>query len=398
MIMTDTKDQEQVIRERAQGYLSTGELVKALSEFKRLAEINPEDLQVQVQIGDLLKNVGREPEALIRYKYVLSEYVKNGYFLQSIVLGKRILKLEPEDEETLQVLKDLSSRKEALLSQKGMKGTSVPLLFAELSEEEFHHLLARLKSHQVDKKSLICREGEKGDSIYVISHGKVGIYKYNIKEKKEVLLNVLQEGDFFGEFSFFSHQRRSASARALTDVGLLEITREDFEEVQKIYPTISEVLLELYKKRVVDTILALSPPFNAMRPRDRKRLVERFSHRVMEPDTVLIREGTPPSFLYLIKLGRVEVFAEEEGKRITLGYLTAGDIFGEISLILGREHTASVRTVTRTELLVASKEDVEEIMSFYPQVKEQLKQYSRERLEETTDMILTSRDVGEQWI
>lgn len=154
----------------------------------------------------------------------------------------------------------------------------------------------------------------------------------------------------------------------------------------------------MYKKRVVDTILALSPPFNAMRPRDRKRLVERFSHRVMEPDTVLIREGTPPSFLYLIKLGRVEVFAEEEGKRITLGYLTAGDIFGEISLILGREHTASVRTVTRTELLVASKEDVEEIMSFYPQVKEQLKQYSRERLEETTDMILTSRDVGEQWI
>ncbi|MBW2038895.1 MAG: cyclic nucleotide-binding domain-containing protein [Deltaproteobacteria bacterium] len=392
------KDDERAITERAQGYVSKGELAKALLEFKKLAEANPEDLQVQLQIGDLLRKLGREPEALTRYKYVLSEYVKKGYLLQSIALAKLILKLDPEDGETLQVLKDLSSRKEALFSQKDVKKTGIPLLFADLSEEEFHQVLTRLRSYQLGKGSLVCKEGEKEESIYIITQGKVGIYKYNIKEKKEVLLTVLKDGDFFGEFSFFSHQRRSASAWALTDVALLEITQGDFDEVQKIYPNISEVLLTLYKKRIVDTILALSPPFNALRHRDRKRLVERFSHQVMNPNTLVIREGTPPSFLYIIKVGRVEVFTEEEGKKVTLGHLTAGDIFGEISLILERDHTASVRTVTRTELLAASKEDVDEIVGYYPKIRETLKRYSRERLEEARDVILISGDVGEKWI
>ena len=398
MTMTKKLDEERTLRERGQRYLEGGELAKALVEFKRLAELNPEDLQVQILIGDLLRKLGREPESLIRYKYVLSEYIKDGDLLQAIALGKLILELDPEDDETLQVLKDLSSRKEDLLANKEVQKTSVPLLFADLSEEEFDQVLARIKSYQVDKESLICKEGAQWDSIYIISHGKVGIYKYNIKEKKEILLNVLEGGDFFGEFSFFSQQRRSASVRALSDVSLLEITREDFEEIQKQYPNVAEVLMAFYKKRVVDTILALAPPFNALSPQDRRRLVERFSHQVIDPATVVIREGTLPSFLYLIKSGRAEVFIQEDGKEIIVGNLAAGDIFGEISLLLGRNHTASVRTVTRTDLLMASRGDVEEILGAYPQIRETLKKYSRERLEEVRDKVLDTRDVGKKWV
>ena len=398
MTMSAKKDDEKALREKGQQYINKGELAKALVEFKRLAEVSPEDLQVQVQIGDLLRKVGREPESLIRYKYVLAEYVKKGLFLQAIALGKLILKIEPEDEETLQVLKDLSSRKEDLLSQKEVQETSVPLLFGDLSEEEFQQVLTRIKSYQVDKEGLICKEGEQGDSMYVISQGKVGIYKYTIKEKKEVLLNILEAGDFFGEFSFFSQQRRSASARALTDVSLLEMTRGDFDEIKRAYPNIADVLLTLYKKRVVDTILALSPPFNALSPHDRKRLVERFSHQVVDPHVTVIQEGTLPAFLYLIKSGRAEVFVEKDGKEVAVGHLAAGDIFGEISLLLGRNHTASVRTVTRTELLLASKNDVEEILGVYPQIRETLKKYGRERLEEVRDKALISRDAGKKWI
>jgi CRP-like cAMP-binding protein len=396
--MNEKSDKEKALRERAQRYIDRGELAKALVEFKRLAEVNPEDLEVQVHIGDMLRKVGREPESLVRYKYVLSEYVKKGLFLQAIALGKLILKLDPEDEETLHLLKDLSSQRENLLVRNEVHETSAPLLFADLSEEEFEQVLARIKSVQVNTGSLICKEGEKGDSIFVISQGKIGIYKYNIKEKKEVLLNVLEGGDIFGEFSFFSRQRRSASAKALTDCTLLEITREDFDEVQKVYPNIADVLLTLYKKRVVDTILALSPPFNALSPQDRRRLVERFSSQVMDPNTVVIREGSLPRFLYLIKSGRAEVFVEKEGKEIIVGHLAAGDIFGEISLLLGRNHSASVRTVTRTELLMASKKDVEKILGAYAQIKEHLKKYSRERLEEVQERMLDSREEEKEWV
>jgi CRP-like cAMP-binding protein len=398
MIMSKQSNEEQALREKGQHYLTTGELAKALVEFKRLAEVAPDDLQVQVLIGDLLRKVGREAESLIRYNYVLSEYVKKRFFLQAVALGKLILKLDPQDEESQQVLKDLSARKDDLLSQKEVRETNVPLLFADLSGEEFDQILTRITSIHVSKGSLICKEGEEGASLFIISHGKVGIYKYTIKEKKEVLLNTLTGGDFFGEFSFFSRQRRSASAKALTDVSLLEITRDDFDELQKIYPNIAEVFTSLYKKRVVDTILALSPPFNDLSPQDRRRLVEQFSSHSVDPDTVVIQEGALPSFLYLIKSGRAEVFVEKEGKEIIVGHVTAGDIFGEISLLLGRNHTASVRTVTRTELLRASKEDVEKILGSYAQIRETLRQYSRERLEEVKDKVLLSREGGKEWV
>ena len=156
--------------------------------------------------------------------------------------------------------------------------------------------------------------------------------------------------------------------------------------------------MTFYKKRVVDTILALAPPFNALSPKDRRRLVERFSHQVIASATVVIQEGTLPSYLYLIKSGRAEVFMQEGGKEIIVGHLAAGDIFGEISLLLGRNHTASVRTVSRTDLLMASKADVEEILGAYPQIRETLKEYSRERLEEVRDKVLISRDVGKKWV
>jgi len=396
--MAEQNDKERALREKSQHYLTTGELAKALVEFKRLAEVDPDDLQVQVQIADLLRKVGREAESLIRYKYVLAEYVKKGFFLQAVAIGKLILTLDAQDEETLQVLKGLSARKDALLSQQEMQTTSIPLLFADLSAEEFDQILTRITSLYCDQGSLICKEGEEGASIFVISQGKVGIYKYTIKEKKEVLLNTLAAGDFFGEFSFFSRQRRSASAKALTDVSLLEITRDDFDEIQKVYPNITEVFFALYKKRVVDTILALSPPFNVLSPQDRKRLVERFSSYLVEPGTVVIQEGALPSFLYLIKSGRAEVVVEKEGKEIIVGHLAAGDIFGEISLLLNRNHTASVRTVTRTELLKASKEEVEKILGSYKQIRDTLQQYTRERLEAVQDKVLSVQQGGKEWL
>ena len=58
-----------------------------------------------------------------------------------------------------------------------------------------------------------------------------------------------------------------------------------------------------------------------------------------------------------------------------------------------------MRTVTRTDLLMASKGHVEEIFGAYPQIRESLKQYSRERLEEVRDKVLISRDdEGGKWV
>ena len=73
---------------------------------------------------------------------------------------------------------------------------------------------------------LIVREGDTGDSMYVIQSGTVEIFQ--TKNGVDVHLNYLKEGDFFGEMSIFEKERRSASVRAVGDIRILTIDKKSF--------------------------------------------------------------------------------------------------------------------------------------------------------------------------
>ena len=72
--------------------------------------------------------------------------------------------------------------------------------------------------------------------------------------------------------------------------------------------------------------------------------------------TILINEGDDSDSLYLILAGRLQVYTSgNEGKEVLLRTLTAGDCFGELSLLDGRPRSASVRTLTPCQALVLSR-------------------------------------------
>ena len=69
----------------------------------------------------------------------------------------------------------------------------------------------------------IVRQGEFGDTMYVIQKGKAEVL--HEADGKEVRLNVLSDGDFFGEMALFQKLARSATVRALGDVRVLTIDK-----------------------------------------------------------------------------------------------------------------------------------------------------------------------------
>ena len=62
----------------------------------------------------------------------------------------------------------------------------------------------------------IVRQGEAGDTMYVIQKGKAEVL--HEADGKEVRLNVLSDGDFFGEMALFQKLARSATVRAIGEV------------------------------------------------------------------------------------------------------------------------------------------------------------------------------------
>jgi CRP-like cAMP-binding protein len=74
--------------------------------------------------------------------------------------------------------------------------------------------------------SVVFREGEIGDQMYVIQKGKVRIAK-RIGDREHTLA-ILEKGDFFGEMAIVTRTRRTATAVALDEVQVLAFNRDGF--------------------------------------------------------------------------------------------------------------------------------------------------------------------------
>ncbi|MFT5395158.1 MAG: CPA1 family monovalent cation:H+ antiporter [Gammaproteobacteria bacterium] len=89
-------------------------------------------------------------------------------------------------------------------------------------------LLERLSKHAKAMTFLagdqVIGEGEKGDSLYIITHGLVSVYK--VGHEKEPIAE-LRGGDFFGEMALLGTQVRTANVKSVKPTTLLRLSRKD---------------------------------------------------------------------------------------------------------------------------------------------------------------------------
>lgn len=108
----------------------------------------------------------------------------------------------------------------------------------------------------------IVRQGDTGDSMYVIQSGKVEVVRES--EGGQVKLAELGEGDFFGEMALFDRDVRSATVRPLREARVLTIDKRMF--LRKIHedPSLAFRVMERMSRRIreLDNQVAglLSPP------------------------------------------------------------------------------------------------------------------------------------------
>lgn len=84
---------------------------------------------------------------------------------------------------------------------------------------------SKLQKLHLEAGDEIIRQGEEGESAYIIQSGRVEI----IKNGKKV--GELGDGDFFGEIALVSHTKRNATVRCLTACEVTVLNREDFQSL-----------------------------------------------------------------------------------------------------------------------------------------------------------------------
>jgi len=372
-------------KEEALQALSRGEWKKALECFRDHCVKKPEDLRSRLKVAELLERLGQKEEAVQMYRKVAEGYASDGFILQAISVNKMILRIDPFSKDVSERLSQLYSEK--IREAKPARPFPHIPLFSELKKQELQLLLSHIQSKIYQKDSLICREGEGGDSLFVISRGEVAIIKQR-PGGKEIRVQNLKDGDFFGEFGFFIDQKRHATVKAITDCELLEISRNGLYEMIKVYPRLSEVLQNLFKERVLDNFLALSPLFSSFTFEERREVIKRFHLREIPEETMLFKGGDPSTSLFMVRNGGVEIFTQNgHGKKVILALLQSGNIFGEIGLLFDRPRMANAKTTRPTKLLEITQEDFKACLLQFPNLQMKLKEVSLKRLSRTKELL-----------
>lgn len=95
-------------------------------------------------------------------------------------------------------------------------------VFGGIRTEVLQFLLDLCPIVSIATNEFFFREGDKGDSMFVLEIGKVAVLKS--WEGEDYLLRTLREGDCFGEMALIDHCPRSASVRAVEDCSAIQIS------------------------------------------------------------------------------------------------------------------------------------------------------------------------------
>ncbi|HTC22322.1 MAG TPA: cyclic nucleotide-binding domain-containing protein, partial [bacterium] len=124
-------------------------------------------------------------------------------------------------------------------------------VFRDLDPTAKHEISLLAKNQSFPKDELIVRQGSKTEDFYIISSGKVEIYRKN-EHGKVVFSTELKSGDFFGENVAMGYtDKRNANAQALTEVTTLVISSKELRNLAKRMPVLRHKLHLVMKSRGV---------------------------------------------------------------------------------------------------------------------------------------------------
>ncbi len=224
--------------------------------------------------------------------------------------------------------------------------------------------------------------GDPPDGFYVLCSGIARVLVAG-EDGDEVSLNLLREGDSFGEAGLLDGSPRSATVRAASDVQALRLDASMFQALMRLNPSLGEAFaLQPQARRLADFLRVHSAfsrlPGSAILP-----MLQALEVVEVEPGEFVVREGDPAGPLFIVQDGRLRASQGSEQRRQDVRYLRSGDFFGELSLYIGASRTATVEALEHCRLLRLDERTFSTLMAdheeFRTRIQERVELYERGR-------------------
>jgi CRP-like cAMP-binding protein len=121
----------------------------------------------------------------------------------------------------------------------------------------------------------IFRQGDVGNSLYIVVKGRVAIEREIRDASDSVSLTIVKPHQYFGEMSLFYHVPRSVTATAMEDTILIQILRDIFISFCRQYPDLLISLNQVMSQRLVEAYDKISELTSNQKPRELRKLYEK---------------------------------------------------------------------------------------------------------------------------
>jgi len=193
------------------------------------------NFEIRYPIDDFAAHVEIEAEImnLLWYKFKRNEieipYPVRNVHIQHITPETRRAESERQADELMGIMENVE-------------------IFSPLSKVELKTLVAQVSVRTYAAGEVPVRQGEPGDSFYIIKNGRVDVVVEKTSHERAVVA-TLGRGNFFGEMSLLTGAPRTASILVKEDAEFIRIDKENFGSILAKNPTIVESLSQILAER-----------------------------------------------------------------------------------------------------------------------------------------------------
>ncbi|MBA3661165.1 MAG: cyclic nucleotide-binding domain-containing protein [Gammaproteobacteria bacterium] len=239
-------------------------------------------------------------------------------------------------------------------------------LFDHLDHTNLKKLVRLMRPLRFPKDTLLIKEGEIGHSCYILMQGSLRVFTHR-NEGEEIDLAQLEEGQYVGEQALINETgERQASVQALTDVIVLEVSRQLFSQF------LDNKTLAHLKKIGKDQFFArMSAQHHIYQSIEKLfRNDTTLQPRYFKNGAVIFKQGEVSDAVYFIQLGTVEISIKSPGQTSQVIQLNAGHLFGELGVITKTRRAGTAKAMGSVEVLKMPAERFEEIYADSQAIRE----------------------------
>ncbi len=244
-------------------------------------------------------------------------------------------------------------------------------IFAGLDQEGVQAVTAVMQPRTARKNSTLALAGQEAETFFLVGSGEVGVFH----EGQQVA--TLHGGGYFGTEALAGKGRHNFTYRTLTTAVLLTIHRDHFDPLLRADTTLAQQVSSGAQER---NLLQRMTLFSSLSPQELAALDARLQKRRVPAGEIFVRQGEPPSSLFIVAEGSVELFVMEGGQEKVAGVLGPGEHFGEYALFANTSYHANGRARLDTELLLLDEAKFDDLVARCEQMTQYVEQLGSGRL------------------